>query len=303
MLEKPEVTPEETEQRHPQSHSQETTCSQQPTIVGTMLTQAYNKVVNGVTDLLQLGNTSESMPPSLFMKRACSPKPRSKRVHVVSNGRGRGRAKSQLRRSGVSQTRHRKERSRYDCSEDIKSDIDNWEELEYCQSTDDDGGQDVCDFAGSPGQFDNADEDTQYRRSSNSFTLADVKPRKRKPKNSKKHGWANVSVAFTVPCLDEDGGIDPSFDIGFRPRLMSESSVDSEDSYCIVFENDGDSSESDFETDAESCRASETESETEDEDDIDVEVHSMRPTKVVNFFLFTQNSYDQLTCILLKRRV
>ncbi|XP_031789517.1 uncharacterized protein LOC100679548 isoform X1 [Nasonia vitripennis] len=280
MLEKPETTPEETEQQIPQSQSQEAPGSQQSAVVGTMLTQAYNKVVNGMTDILQLGDSSESMPSSLFTKRACSPKPRPKRVHIVSNGRGRGRAKSQLRRSGVSQKRHRKERSRYDCSEDIKNDIDNWEELEYSQSTDDDGGQDVCDFAGSPGQFDNADEDTQYRRTSNSFTLADIKPKKRKPENSKKHGWTNVSVAFTVPCLDEDGGIDPSFDVGFRPRLMSESSVDSEDSYCIVFEGDGDNTESDLETDEESCTATDTESESEDEDDTDIEVHSIQPTKV-----------------------
>ena len=51
--------------------------------------------------------------------------------HNVSSGRGRGRAKSQLRRSGISQKLHRKEQSCYDKTEDTKSDIDSWEELEY----------------------------------------------------------------------------------------------------------------------------------------------------------------------------
>ena len=275
-----------------QSHTMEASL---PMPVGTLLTNAYNKVVSGVTDLLQRRSCSQELcePVSLFTKRACtSPKLRSKRMHTVSVGRGRGRGKSQLRRSGVSQTRHRKERSRYNNAEDIKSDIDNWEALDY--NPDDEAFEDVdvCDFAGKQPGDDEGNSSFHEYKNGLTFTLGDVKPKTKKPKKNKKCSWAQLNVACSVQSLDENGEIESSFDdkIKLRPRLLSESSVDSEDSYCIVFEDDGSSKTSDSESDYEDddCETetdAETESEEEEESDSAMPVldFESRPTKVCLF--------------------
>lgn len=251
MIEKPEESTLEIRQEQPQAP---TKASQEPTSVTSMLTNAYNKVVSGVVDYLQLGSAApepqcdpnldvdlEFELSSLLTKRGCSPKTRLRRLHDVSSGRGRGRAKSQLRRSGVSQTRHRKERNRHECAADIKSDIDSWEKLEYC-------AEDV----------DEVDHETQLCNEDDvqrtSFTFADVKLKRRKPEKSKNCVWGQF--ARSPKNLDK-GGLQEK--PAFRPRLLSDSSVDSEESYYIVFEDDTSSNECDFETDVKSYTETEEE--------------------------------------------
>lgn len=255
MVEKPEELTLEIRQKQPQSP---TKAPQEPSSVTSMLTNAYNKVVSGVADYLQLGSMApepqcdpnldidlEFELSSLLTKRGCSPKARLRRLHDVSSGRGRGRAKSQLRRSGVSQTRHRKERNRHECAADIKSDIDSWEELEYCAED-----VDEVDHAAQP-----CHEDDIERMS---FTFADVKLKRRKPEKSKNCVWGQLAVS--PQNLDKGGRQEKS---AFRQRLLSDSSVDSEESYFIVFEDDSSSDECDFETDVKSYVGTE---ETEDEE-------------------------------------
>ena len=91
----------------------------QQAAVPNLFTNMLQKVISSVTDRFCKTNLVES---DLSPKRSFSSRQRRK-LNMVAKGRGRGRAKSQLRRSGVSQTRHRKERTKHDITVDIENDF------------------------------------------------------------------------------------------------------------------------------------------------------------------------------------
>ncbi|XP_029038921.1 uncharacterized protein LOC114874123 [Osmia bicornis bicornis] len=224
---------------------------QTTTTTSNIITNMWQKVFGSVTGRFCRTDSDES---DLFTKRSCSPKQRRK-LNTIAKGRGRGRAKSQLRRSGVSQTRHRKERTKHDLKLDIQNDLKNWEELETYDTVED------C--------F-NLDEDTVdglaptpyiIKETINpaTYTFADVQLKKLpKPKTHRhvdQRSKFSTKIISIHECKNDTGTFDQDFirnDYNFqkntfRPRLISESSIDSEDSYCIVFETGSETYESDTE--------------------------------------------------------
>ena len=198
-----------------------------------------------------------------------------RKSNSVSSGRGRGRGKSQLRRNGVSQTRHRKERSKHNLYSDIQSDLEIWEEFEAytipisCLRVNEDLDVDI-------------QTESPY---SLSYELIDIKPKETKQKKEV-HEKSNNSflkeVKFVPECSLEEGKASCTIDkTVFRPRLISETSVDSEDSF-IIFGTD---SESDFNgfncldenevSDSERKTESESASETESETDYQPSTHKV----------------------------
>ncbi|OAD54670.1 Protein phosphatase 1 regulatory subunit 15A [Eufriesea mexicana] len=207
-----------------------------------MFTKMLQKVFSGVTDRLCRADFVES---DLAMKRSFSPNQR-RRLNAVAKSRGRGRAKSQLRRSGVSQTRHRKERIKHDIAVDIESDFRNWQELQMYHTMESFQSQDC--FSLDEDVVDAVQHIMKETVDPLTYTLADIKPKIQKPKTRKNvdQGISKFSTKMrSIPeCIEqtnifEDDFLENRYNLQmntFRPRLISESSIDSEDSYCIVFE-------------------------------------------------------------------
>lgn len=240
------------------------------TAISNLLSNMWQRVVGGVTDQLNL--RTESTETDATMKRSYSPKQRRK-LNTVAKGRGRGRARSQLRRSGVSQTRHRKERTKHDLEEDIQDDFESWQEFAMFHTVENQSidcfnlDEDAVDFSNS------AEFLIQDTVSPVTYTFADVTPRSRKSKARKVNEDTSkfpMRVRYLPECgleinafrLDCNEKTYDSQRNAFRPRLPSESSVDSEDSYCVVFET---GSETNYKSDFDDNEESDDEQNTEDE--------------------------------------
>ncbi|KOC60824.1 Protein phosphatase 1 regulatory subunit 15A [Habropoda laboriosa] len=262
------------------------TQSVQQTTVSNLFTNMFQKVFGGVTNRF-CRTDSES---DITMKRSFLSKQRRK-LNAAAKGRGRGRGKSQLRRSGVSQTRHRKEHTKHDIEEDIQSDFTTWQEFEICHITESKESEDYF----------SVDEDTvdgfstvhyviPKTVSPVAYTFADVKPKIQKSNTRRNvdQGISKFSAKMkSIPeCTEETNIFDQNFvedrynlqKNTFRPRLISESSIDSEDSYCIVFET---SSEVTYKSDLDSEESEET---SEDEGGCKDE-ESVPPVQKVKFNL------------------
>lgn len=234
--------------------------------------QSPSALMNVWQKLVNIVNSRESQEeeeqqercstPIVPRKRVHSPKARRK-LNVVSRGRGRGRGKSQLRRSGVSQTRHRKERTKHDITIDMQNDFDDWKNVEFlndCKSTsaemtvgNDFTDEDVTDFAVNLTITDNSNYQLEPERVN--FT-AKVKYR---PACSFTFGFSEVNQ-------DGDSRDDPA-----RSRQSSVTSVESEDSFCIIFESDSE------------CEEIEEEDESETDESDDEVISHLTPTKVFFF--------------------
>ncbi|XP_076753583.1 protein phosphatase 1 regulatory subunit 15 [Xylocopa sonorina] len=201
--------------------------SVQETAVPSIFRNMY-KFLGGVTDRFYRVDTAES---HMTMKRSFSPKQRRK-LNAVAKGRGRGRGKSQLRRSGVSQTRHRKKHTKHDLYDTEESN-----EFEDCFILDEDTIDVIqCTL-----------EEPVHPRT---YTFGDVQPKIQKQKGRKNIDQGVPKLSGKMKCISECTEKMNIFDLDFvenrynlqkktfRPRLISESSIDSEDSYCIVFEAD-----------------------------------------------------------------
>ncbi|XP_076231760.1 protein phosphatase 1 regulatory subunit 15 [Calliopsis andreniformis] len=268
------------------SKSDSNTLSMQPVQVTTsnMLTNMWQRVRDSVTNRFYKTDSIES---DVTIKRSSlSPKQRRK-MNTVAKGRGRGRAKSQLRRSGVSQTRHRKERIKHELEADIQNDFRNWQESEiYCTQ----GNKQLEDYY-------SLDEDTVDGCTEPvthiMFTIADVEPNVQKLK-ARNHGDQRIpkfssrkkhipkcterSSTYYDDCFENKYNMQRSM---FRPRLMSESSIDSEDSYCIVFET---GSEAAYKSDYDDSDESDTDQVSEDEEE-DERENRKSPAPKVKFNL------------------
>lgn len=239
-----------------------------PTIIPSYLTsmsifmELPFKIMNGVSDLFnfQSGSPDSEIPA----KRPYSPRPHhhAKQTPIdIARGRGRGRGRSQLRRSGVSQTRHRQERIRQGLSADIQDDLNGLREFEDSKSLEDEVPSTPCvDDNGMRIRYgaDGAETDTSSSKFPFFFGYCDMKRRKIKgsknTKGDRRSITNNCKVRYIPECpidivgckLTEDREDLETDSRVNRKRLQSDRSVDSEDSYCIVFET---GSESDYETD------------------------------------------------------
>lgn len=266
------------------------TLSMQPIqqgIVSDLFTKVLQKAFNNVTDCFY---RTESVESDLIIKRSFSPKQRKKLI-AVAKGRGRGRAKSQLRRSGVSQTRHRKERIKHDIAIDIENDFKTWQELKVSHKTKNKKLEDCFSL----------DEDTidtvQYivKETVNpvTYTFADIKPKIQKSKICRNINKSipnfSKKMESIFECTEQTNifhhdFVENRYNVQkntFRPRLISESSIDSEDSYCIVFET---GSEVTYKSDLEDSEENDEDQISEDEK-IYKDERSLSPVQKVKFNL------------------
>ncbi|XP_033332536.2 protein phosphatase 1 regulatory subunit 15 [Megalopta genalis] len=226
------------------------------TSVRNVLANVWQVVYGNMADRF---NRTDSLQIDTLTKRSLSPKQRRKH-NIIAKGRGRGRARSQLRRSGVSQTWHRKERTKHDLAADIQNDFENWQEEDYYSLEDD-----VVDGL-----------DTSITVNSHeAFTFADVEQKLQKPKSHKTYNHGVPKLSVRMRCIPEyidfckEDYIEDEYHwhrSTFRPRLVSESSVDSEDSCGIVFETE---SEITWRSNIEDTDDSDTDQTSDDDEDED----------------------------------
>ncbi|XP_033221807.1 uncharacterized protein LOC117175994 [Belonocnema kinseyi] len=223
------------------------------------------RVVNGVTEHFRPISPGSEGCINVYQTTKTRRKP-----NCVSSGRGRGRGKSQLRRNGVSQTRHRKERCKHAICSDIQDDFDTWEEFEAYTIP--------LSCLGENEELENMAE-VKGPSYSLSFELIDIIPTKtnkeRKNVGVKTESFS-MQVKYVPECSLDEREANCTIDkTACRTRLISEVSVDSEDSY-IVFDTGCDSDFDDFNSsDEEDASESETESESESEPD-DTPAHKVR---------------------------
>ncbi|XP_011305806.1 uncharacterized protein [Fopius arisanus] len=146
---------------------------------------------------------------------------------AIARSRAKTRGKYQLRKSGVSQTKHRKERTKQNLYSNIQDDLNAW---------DDDSEEEVnCRL---PMVNDCRDTDEHhtpdYPLFMETFVIGKARTKRRGPERGK--------LSYRVRYLPESKE-DVPVTQDLRQRLLSESSIDSEDSCFIVFE-DGSTSES-----------------------------------------------------------
>ncbi|XP_078050301.1 protein phosphatase 1 regulatory subunit 15 [Augochlora pura] len=246
------------------------------TTVCNVLTNVWQKVYGNMADRF---NRTDSLQIDTTMKRSLSPKQRRKH-NTIAKGRGRGRARSQLRRSGVSQTWHRKERTKHDLAADIQNDFKNWQE-EDCYNLDDD----VVDGLDTSITVDSRE----------AFTLADIEPKLQKQKSHKTYDHEIPKLSVRMRCIPEyinfyeENYVEDEYHwhrTTFRPRLVSESSVDSEDSCCIVFETE---SEIPCRSDIEDTDDSTTDQTSDDDEDKDQTLNLKKPVSPVQKVKFNLN--------------
>lgn len=266
------------------------TLSMQPIqqgIVSNLFIKVLQKAFNSITDRFY---RTESVESDLIIKRSFSPKQR-KKLNTVAKGRGRGRAKSQLRRSGVSQTRHRKERIKHDIAIDIKNDFKSWQELEVSHTTKNKELEDCFSL----------DEDTidtvQYIVKETvkpvTYTFADIKPKIQKSKICRNINKSipnfSKKMKSIFECTEQTNifhhdFVENRYNVQkdtFRPRLISESSIDSEDSYCIVFET---GSEITCKSDLEDSEEENDEDQISEDEETYKDERSLSPVqKVINY--------------------
>lgn len=216
----------------------------QQTAVPNLFTNMLQKVISSVTDRFCKTDLVES---DLGPKRSFSPRQRRK-LNIVAKGRGRGRAKSQLRRSGVSQTRHRKERTKHDIRVDIENDFKCWQELEEYDITEIQKTEESGNLYLGEATVDTVQYIIEETVSPLTYTFANVEPKIQKQKICRNINCGISRFSAKMRSILEYPEQTDTFDHNFvenrydlqkntfRPRLISESSIDSEDSYCIVFE-------------------------------------------------------------------
>lgn len=255
----------------PNSSLKESTEEKSPSTTN-LFSNMWKKVVNGVTDHFRPISPVSEGCIKIYQTTKTRRKP-----NCVSSGRGRGRGKSQLRRNGVSQTRHRKERCKHGICSDIQDDFDTWEEFEAYTIP--------LSCLGESEDLENMVE-VKGPSYSLSFELIDIKPKKTNKERKNIHVKSesfSMQVKYVPECSLEERQANCTIDkTACRPRLISEVSVDSEDSY-IVFDTGCVSDFDDFNnfncSDEEDT--SETESETESESETDD-----TPAHKVCIFLF-----------------
>lgn len=185
--------------------------------------------------------------PSYLLKRH-----RRRKANTIAMGRGRGRDRCQLRRSGVSQTRHRKERTKRDLAMIIEVDYKIYrnDKIQYCELQNDHSLNDESNNLDDMDGYDVPDGALLVKRTSPViFSSSDIIPTKQESQTSeeqetmkhstKVHYIIDPSIKNNKDCNNKKT---PDTEESLsRSRLLSVSSVDSEDSF-IVFETSDDES-------------------------------------------------------------
>lgn len=166
-----------------------------------------------------------------------------RKANVVAMGRGRGRAKSQLRRSGVNRTRHRGQRAKRLLAEYIRDNYDDtWRDARIAiRGEDSDLSLDDSDS-----WYDDVQDDEFYfvdstklgERTTIHFqeimSNNEIERRLEATRRAPNEAHRNVPDTEDSEADNDDETIYDSC----RSRLISESSVDSEDSCFIIFETE-----------------------------------------------------------------
>ncbi|EZA51404.1 hypothetical protein DMN91_007375 [Ooceraea biroi] len=254
--------------------------------ISTRLSDMCQKVWKDVTDPFSYGPTCVEDMSEVAAKRL-KQHHWKKSTNAVATGKGRGRAKSQLRRSGVSQTSHRKQpRDNFDI--DIEDDYEAWQNVEAYHAIEDNHS-----LSSEPGYFDDAHgydvtDDAQpigQTVSPATFNSSDILSMKDKSP-TKKETWQGAAespiqryVLDSSIAIDEDyksekcaQGV-PHRD-SLRSRLLSESSVDSEDSFCILFDAESEA-ENTIDIDCDETNSSDQDSEDDSMDTINEDDQSI----------------------------
>lgn len=188
---------------------------------------------------------TNSVQSEKFVKRSSYllKRHRRRRANAIAMGRGRGRERCQLRRSGVSQTRHRKERTRRNLAMIIELDCQIFrnDEIQYYGIQNDHSLNDESDNLDDMDGYDVPDGALLVKRTSPViFNSSDVTPTKRKPQTPKDQETIkdptrvryviDPSIKSNIDCKTK------TFNIEENPcESRSVNSVDSEDSF-VVFE-------------------------------------------------------------------
>lgn len=188
--------------------------------------------------------------PSYLLKRH-----RRRKANTIAMGRGRGRNRCQLRRSGVSQTRHRKERTKRDLAMIIEVDYKIYEndKIQYCElHSSNDESNNLDDMDG----YDVPDGALLVKRTSPvMFSSSDITPMKQEPQTSEDQETMKHSTKVryvidpsTKNNKDCNKKTSDTEEILSRSRLLSASSVDSEDSFIVFEASDDESSRQQYST-------------------------------------------------------
>ncbi|XP_050464494.1 uncharacterized protein LOC126858308 [Cataglyphis hispanica] len=170
---------------------------------------------------------------------------RRRRANAIAMGRGRGRERCQLRRSGVSQTRHRKELTRRNLAMIIELDckIFRNDEIQYYGIQNDHSLNDESDNLDDMDGYDVPDGALLVKRISPViFNFSDATPTKRKPQTPEDQEIIKdpTRVRYVIdPSIKSN--IDhktKTFNIEENLESQSVNSVDSEDSFVVFAASD-----------------------------------------------------------------
>ncbi|XP_063987919.1 uncharacterized protein LOC135168027 isoform X1 [Diachasmimorpha longicaudata] len=191
-------------------------------------------------------NSLDRMVCEIPSKRPHLHKTRRK-PNIIARSRGKAKGKYQLRKSGVSQSKHRKERTKQNLYSNIQDDLSAWEEWD-----DDSLGENYDRIPSVHEKHRDTDVDAnihhipEYPMFVDTFVLGEsgrtLNDRKFKAPD---RGKLSYRMRFPPDCKEN---ILSPITHDFRQRLLSESSIDSEDSCCIIFQD-----ESEYESENGSC--------------------------------------------------
>lgn len=202
----------------------------------------------------QINNDEE-----LLFKKSLIIKSRRK-CNVIAKKRKKGKGKLQLRKSGVSQSKHRKERIKHNLYSNIQDDLDTWEGNYIKINNTDKVDDEILQTTGN-------ESDSSYEIIPNYPMFVDTyvlddSTKIKDCKNKKLDKSETVKMTYEAKSCPEKNNVDTSFVI--RERSISNNSTDSDD-FSIVFAGGSDGSDCECSTD------DEEDDEDEDEDDEDIE--------------------------------
>lgn len=236
--------------------------------IPSVLSNVWQKVVNIVnsSSSTSCSNTSEGNEQTEnaiveLTEESHSPKLCKKMVANSTRGRGRGRgAKANLRGASNYHQKHRKERIKHDLSHDIQTDMDDWMDFEILGCSVDNQDEMDCE------DYKLRDSRKEQQPEHLSCFLSRITGLQREPDEVDFaklkidcSPQSSITSDFVVKIIDSD-----LKKCNFK--LRQDSYAESEDSFCIVFDND-----SELESDSSSLFS---------EDEFDDDVPDRLPSKV-----------------------
>lgn len=225
--------------------------------ISTRLSFMCRNAWNSLTTRFYCKTNSVKSEKSMKRPSYLSKRYRRRKANSIAMGRGRGRDRCQLRRSGVSQTRHRMERTKRDLAMIIEVDYKIYQndKIQYCELQNDHSSNDESNNLDDMDGYDVPDGALLLKRtspvifSSSDITLTKQEPQMSKDQETMKHSTKvryviDSSTKSNKDCNKKTSDTEESLS---RSRLLSVSSIDSEDSF-IVFEANDESSRQQYST-------------------------------------------------------